>query len=242
MKTIRELTIEAVRSVGYLPGISDPLVAGANYYEDAPTEWLTSHRRQVREIRKVRPNVVFIGDSITKGWTTEGIDVWRQHFASAPSYCLGLGGDRAQHLLWRIEQGVLDQITPRVIVLMVGVNNLWYEADQFGIDRVSEALLRLGNVLRSKQPDAKIIQLSVLPALGDPNHTVRRHIDAVNQFLRTNVTRFGADFVDLTDIFQDESSMIRSDVMPDLVHPNRAGYALIADRIRPTIANDALYR
>ncbi len=164
-----EVTLAEVESVGYLPGVSDPNVPGANFYEDVPLEWLSVHRDHKREAGSARPRIVFLGDSITEGWCGSGKTGWDRSFAPYGASNFGKGGDKAQHLVWRLRDGLLAEAKPEVLVAMIGVNNLWYDADQFAIQAVADAVVRVGSHLRTTHPGAAILQLSVLPALADPD-------------------------------------------------------------------------
>ena len=70
-----------------------------------------------------KAEVIFIGDSITQGWEGEGKDVWTRYYAPRNAVNLGIGGDRTQHVIWRIENGELDGLSPKALVLMIGTNN-----------------------------------------------------------------------------------------------------------------------
>jgi beta-glucosidase len=90
--------------------------------------WRPRHEAKLSEIRAMRaagksPQLVFIGDSITQGWEAVGQPVWAQHFARYDALNLGYGGDKTENVLWRLQQGEIDGIAPKVAVLMIGTNN-----------------------------------------------------------------------------------------------------------------------
>ena len=74
--------------------------------------------------RKGNIGLLFLGDSIIEGWSGRGKQVWEKSYADLKPANFGIGGDRTQHVLWRIDNGELDGISPKVLVLMLGTNNL----------------------------------------------------------------------------------------------------------------------
>jgi len=93
--------------------------------------WLTRHEGFVDLARKGGIAVLFVGDSITDGWRNEAKGakaIWDREFAPHGAANFGIGGDRTQHVLWRLENGELDGIKPKVVVLMIGTNNTGFEA------------------------------------------------------------------------------------------------------------------
>ena len=76
-----------------------------------------------RELQQVGVNLIFIGDSITHGWEGGGKEVWQKYYAKRNAVNLGIGGDQTQHVLWRLDHGNIDGISPKLAVLMIGTNN-----------------------------------------------------------------------------------------------------------------------
>src|SRR5690242_16347790 len=91
--------------------------AGGTATEPAPRTgaWMDLHKSYIERARKGSIDLLFLGDSITQGWAEN--DVWKRHYAPRNAANFGIGGDRTQHLLWRIENGELDGLTPRAVVL-----------------------------------------------------------------------------------------------------------------------------
>ena len=89
----------------------------------SPTNWVARHEGFLAEARQGNFDLVFIGDSITDGWRNRGLQVWTKSYAPRPELNLGIGGDRTQHVLWRIQHGELDGWKPKAVVLMIGSNH-----------------------------------------------------------------------------------------------------------------------
>lgn len=91
--------------------------------EPRDATWLKHHQRLVNMTKEHAKEVkaVFLGASIIERWTQNGLEVWNEHYKNRHAYNYGIGGDRTEHVLWRIENGELDHVDPKVIVMMVGM-------------------------------------------------------------------------------------------------------------------------
>jgi lysophospholipase L1-like esterase len=131
--------------------------------------WRDRHLAKLAELRRVRPNVIFLGDSITQDWESDGpetwrnfVPEWRRFYGDRNAVNLGFKGDTTASLLWRIRNGEVEGIAPKVAVILIGANNLgrvhWSAADTLlGIDVIIAEL-------RRRQPAMRILLLGVLPS------------------------------------------------------------------------------
>lgn len=112
--------------------------------------FLLQHNRFLSETREKDPDVIFIGDSILQA--LQYSETWNELFA--PFHCLNFGihRDQIQNVLWRIQNGELDNVKPKVVVLHVGTNNYQETPDQ-----IVEGIHELINVIRDKHPEAYIV-------------------------------------------------------------------------------------
>src|SRR5438552_5987443 len=85
--------------------------------------WVKRHEGFVKIAQKGDVDLLFLGDSITDGWRGGGKKVWEANFAPLKAANFGIGGDRTEHVLWRIQNGELEGIKPKLVVLMIGTNN-----------------------------------------------------------------------------------------------------------------------
>jgi lysophospholipase L1-like esterase len=181
-------------------------------------------------------DLLFMGDSITEGWAGRGKAVWQKYYAPLNVANFGISGDKTQHVLWRIENGELDGITPKVVVLLIGTNNIGYpQEDILAGDE------KIVSEIHEKLPDTKLLILGIFPRGGDPaDPTVaemRNKIIFVNKGLATlddgNKTRF----LDFGAKFETPDGKITDQYMYDLVplHPNGDGYQLWADSMNPLL-------
>ena len=86
-------------------------------------QWLERHEGFNERARQGNVDLILIGDSITHGWEGKGKDVWNEYYGKRNAVNLGIGGDRTQHVLWRLYHGNIDGISPKLAVLMIGTNN-----------------------------------------------------------------------------------------------------------------------
>ena len=144
----------------------------------------------------------------------------------------GIGGDKTEHVLWRIDNGELDGISPKVLVLLIGTNNIGYSAEDI---LKADTKSSRKSTISFRRPRCSII--GIFPRGADPSDpnvaAMRAKIIAVNKGLAAlddgNKTRF----LDLGDKFLTPDGKITKDFMYDNValHPNEAGYQLWADAI-----------
>ena len=130
----------------------DPTRPEAVIWDNDPAIWQNIARSLAAEAKAIDPRVVFLGDSITQGWSSDGKAEWDARFAALPSANLGIGGDRTQSILWRIANGAFDGLSPELVVLKIGVNNLWEEVKHYGPDKVADGVAAIVSAIRAQCP------------------------------------------------------------------------------------------
>lgn len=143
---------------------------------DGDDRWLSIHKRFVAECKEKDPDVMFIGDCILE--SLQFTDYWNQHFV--PMHCLNFSirTDRTQNILWRLQNGELENVRPKAVVLHAGTNNIGDTAEE-----VVEGILELVRTIRQKLSDVYIILPTLLPRGQQPN-SLRDKNDQVNRLLR----------------------------------------------------------
>ena len=204
----------------------------------SPTNWVERHEGFLAEARQGNFDLVFIGDSITDGWRKGGLQVWNKYYAPRHALNLGIGGDRTQHVLWRIDQGELDGLKPKAVVLMLGTNNTGNERDgsvRNTTPEVIEGVTAVVKAIRAKLPKSKLLLLAVFPR-GAVDAPQRAQIKDINAALAKLDDGKMIKFLEIGKVFLAEDGSIPKTVMPDLLHPNAKGYQLWADAMEPTLA------
>src|SRR5688500_5949691 len=123
-------------------------------------------------------NLAFFGDSITDAWRGKAAQpTWEKHFKPLKAINFGIGGDRTQHVLWRMQNGELDGYKARVIVVMIGTNNLGQNKKN---EDIAAGITKVVEEARKRQPDAKVLLLGVFPRSEKPDHQHRARIKEIN--------------------------------------------------------------
>ena len=178
--------------------------------------------------------VVFIGDSITQGWEGEGKDVWAQYYARRNAVNLGIGGDRTQHVLWRLENGNLEGLKPKAAVVMIGTNNS--NGEDNSAAQIAEGVSAIVRKLRQRLPDAKILLLAIFPRGENVNHQ-RGKILQVNQVLQKLADDKHIFWIDFGHKFVTEEGLIPRSLMPDYLHLSSKAYGMWAESIESSLSS-----
>jgi lysophospholipase L1-like esterase len=198
-----------------------------------PTNWLARHEGFVKQAQAGGIDLLFMGDSITDNWRNRGKNVWDKVYGSRHAANFGIGGDRTQHVIWRIEHGELDGISPKVIVLMIGTNN----SNTDSPDQISEGVEKIVADMREKCPKSKILLLAIFPR-GKPDASPKQMetIHALNERIAKLDDGKMITFLDINKVFLGADGKVPAEIMPDFLHPNEHGYELWADAMEPTLA------
>jgi lysophospholipase L1-like esterase len=200
--------------------------------------WVKRHEHFVAQAKQGGIDILFMGDSITDFWRSRGSNVWNQFYAPLHAANFGINGDRTQHVLWRMDNGELDGIHPKVVVLMIGTNNTGKERDKKTPrntpSQVIEGVTAVVNDIRTKLPGSKILLLAIFPR-GDGGPEQQAQINEINPAIARLADGKIVTFLDIGPKFLDENGILPRTVMPDLLHPNEHGYQIWADAMNPTL-------
>jgi beta-glucosidase len=177
-------------------------------------------------------DIEFIGDSITQGWEGAGKKVWQEFYDRRKVINFGVGGDRTQHVLWRIEQGQLDGIKAKVAVVMIGTNNSNNQDNTEA--EILEGVAAIVQQIRTRQPDTKILLLGIFPR-GKTFSGQRGKILQVNEALARLDDGSHIFYLDLGSQYIENDGSISKSIMPDYLHPNEAGYRIWANATEPKL-------
>jgi len=180
-----------------------------------------------------KAQVVFIGDSITQGWEGEGKDVWAKYYTHRNAVNLGIGGDRTQHVLWRLENGNLAGLKPKAIVLMIGTNNSNAEDNTPG--QIADGIAAIVKKLRAELPNAKVLLHAIFPR--SENYTAQRgKLAMINQVVRKIADEKSVFWVDFGHQFLDNDGTLPRELMPDYLHLSKKGYEIWAEAIEDRLS------
>src|SRR6266567_1559421 len=154
----------------------DPVSRGDQGWKDRQ-ELLNKRAAEAGE----KAQILFIGDSITQGWEGEGKEVWAKYYAHRNAVNLGIGGDRTQHVLWRLDNGNLNGLKPKAAVLMIGTNNS--NGEDNTVDQIADGVTAIVKKLREKLPQTRVLLLAIFPRGENPSPQ-RGKVLQVNQILQ----------------------------------------------------------
>lgn len=208
-------------------------------YNFKHAEWWFGRFDRLRELAaKEGPSfkVAFIGDSLTENWEAPGTNVWNRTYVD-PKYkaiCLGFGGDRTENLLWRVENGQFDGLDPKVVVLLIGANNVFFrsEREEPPADTVRAVALAIRRI-REKCPNARIVLNAILPTDERPDSERRLRGLRISEQLRMLADgervlwcNFGAKLLE-------SDGTLAKETAPDFTHPAEKGYVIWEETLRP---------
>lgn len=213
-----------------------PDVPAEKYGKDGKINpgFIASHEKFVGIAKEGKAQLVFLGDSITAGWAGNGKEVWAKAFGGYTPANFGIGGDRTQHVLWRILNGELDGgIKPKAVVLMIGTNNVGADT----AEGIAKGVTAIVETIRAKQPQAKILLLAVFPRgeKASPNPG-RDKLKQVNEIIAKLDDGKHIYFLDIGGKFMQPDGSLTKEIMPDFLHLSAAGYQIWADAIGPKLA------
>jgi lysophospholipase L1-like esterase len=183
--------------------------------------------------------VIFIGDSITHQWETAGKKVWDEFYTKRGAVNFGIGGDRTQHVLWRVQNGNFDGLAkpatgspPKLVVLMIGTNNS--NGSDNTASEIADGIRACIAGIRGKLPEAKILLLSIFPRGEKPGPQREKNAEA-SRLAAESADGQTVHHLDLTGVFLDKDGTLSREIMPDLLHLSERGYRLWAEAIEAKV-------
>ena len=253
MKSLRRLAfllaLSSALSFAQAPKSAAPAAAekpdasAAIEKRDADGRFRRMHESFLARAKQGPIGVLFLGDSITQGWG-KAPHIWEHYYGKWQPANFGIGGDQTQHVIWRIENGELEGISPKVVVLMLGTNN----TGQHTAEEIAAADKKIVQMIRAKLPETKVLLLAIFPRGARKNaqgvvteavatEAARRMqiIKAVNAELAKLDDGKTVRYLDISAKFLDDDGRIPSPIMPDQLHPTAAGYQIWAEAMQPLL-------
>jgi lysophospholipase L1-like esterase len=193
--------------------------------------WLTRHQQKLAERQAIDQSIdmLFLGDSITHAWEVEGEEYWQQYFVPRKSLNLGYAGDRTEHLLWRIQNGEIDSLSPEWVVLLIGTNNAGHRHDE--PENIGAGVKVILDELKLQLPQSKILLMAIFPRSRDNKKRMHKRVDATNKIIQGFTDQKHVLWLDINQQFLTEQGVLLESVMPDLLHLNRLQYEVWAKAI-----------
>lgn len=209
-------------------------------------DWDKRHAEILAVKDTIKPEIVMIGDSITHFWGGQpnepkgnrGAKAWADLFGGRKVLNLGFGWDRTQNVLYRIKDGELDGLSPQLVVIHIGTNNLSTSknAPTNTPEQVVEAIGAIIGAVKAKCPDAKIVLMGVFPRGEKADNPFREKINEINKELSSIYSdKPGITYLDITSKLLNPDGSMSKDVMGDFLHPTEKGYAIWAAALKPQL-------
>jgi len=200
-----------------------------------------AHAELLQKRTTGRIDIYFVGDSITRRWGAtdypELLENWKANFFGWNAADFGWGADRVENILWRLENGELDDVNPRVIVILAGTNNVGARpGDAAKGGNITRGLQSVVEICRRKAPNAIIVNTAIFPR--NDNMAVMPEINRINDNIARLADGMRVRFVNVNGRLADENGRLYDGMMNerDKLHPTIKGYQVWADALRPIFA------
>lgn len=194
--------------------------------------WMARQKEKNERIKQGHVDLLYIGDSIIHGWEGRGKKVWNEYYGKRNAVNLGFGGDRTQHVIWRLEHGNIDGISPKLAILMIGTNNSGDNTPE----QIAAGVKVIVQILRAKLPKTKVLILAIFPR-GPNEQDHRRQVnEKANKIIAKLADGKMVLYEDIGAKFLEKDGTLSRTIMPDLLHPNAKGYEIWAKAVEPTVA------
>ena len=227
------------------------IIAVSKIEEDG-YDWWGRHNDILKVKDSLNPEIVLIGNSITHFWggnypplknadgtsrKPNGPNSWQATFKNHRVLNLGFGWDRTQNVLWRLDNGELDGLDPKLVIIHIGTNNTseTKNARMNTAIEIVEGISAIYRYVRSKVPKAKIILMQIMPREEMPDNPRRILINETNQLLKKFASENTITLLDISSNMLTSDGILTKKITPDFCHPNDAGYQIWGDALRPYI-------
>jgi lysophospholipase L1-like esterase len=200
-----------------------------------------AHEQLLQKARTGRIDLYFLGDSITRRWGAtdypQFLEHWNASFRGWNAGNFGWGGDKVENILWRIENGELDGVNPRVVVLMAGTNDVGNQLPIDGVEaasaRISAGIGTLLQAVRIRAPQATVILIGILPRADNP--AVMPVIDGINQRISRLADGRSVRFLNINPRLTTADGALLAGMTMDQLHPALPGYRVWAEALEPQL-------
>ncbi len=194
-------------------------------------EWEKLHAEFSAVAAKGEATLVFHGDSLLGAarWS----EAWKQEFGRYEPAIFGMGGDRTQNLLWRLENGEIGSLKPKVVVLLIGTNNI--HTTPRDVEDTARGIIACAQKLNAAYPAAKILVLGVFPRDEDPQALIRAKIKRINELVAAIEDGKTIFVRDIGAVFLEPDGRLSREIAPDQLHLKDEGLRRWAEAIAPFI-------
>ena len=193
--------------------------------------WIQRHEAMNRKASRGHIDLIYVGDSIVEHFNKQGKEVWEHYYVDRNALNLGISGDRTEHVLWRLDHGNIDGITPKLAIVMIGQNNGGLNT----AEEIAEGVTAIIQKLRTKLPDTKILLLAIFQRREKPTEE-RAVLAKANEIVSKLADGKTVFYMDINHIFVRPDGTIPRSLMYDFEHPTPLGHRVWAEAIEPKVA------
>lgn len=202
-------------------------------YDWMSTErWQTMHAEDVEIAREGNVDLLLIGDSITEGWPEPLV---QEYFGDYKPANFGIGGDKTENLLWRLNSGAVGKLDPEVVSLLIGVNNFGLSEHQ--PNEVYQGVKAVVDTLLGAFPNAKILVHGVFPYKESAEDPAREKVRELNSQIANLADRERVYYLDIGAQLVEDNGDISTEIMPDHLHLSEKGYRIWAENLKPILSD-----
>ncbi len=210
----------------------------ANPTDKLSNNWWKERHEMVIEKNKSNPQLILLGNSILNTLDNKDREVvWGKYLNKYNTVNMGFSGDRTENLIWRLQNGEIDKISPKVALLLIGTNNTDgnHYLDVTQPEELAGGIWEICKIVREKLPDTEILLLGIFPYGYKPNYR-----DNINKATNKIIAKFPTkdthiNYRNIGDIFVDDNKNVMKSLMPDYLHPNTEGHLLMFETIKNDI-------
>jgi lysophospholipase L1-like esterase len=207
--------------------------------------WTKRHEAFVAIAKKGDIDVLFLGDALTDAWGGEGHEkdlkgakVFAKEFGTLKAANFGMNADRTQNLLWRLQNGELDGLKPKVVMLLIGTNNT--NGKDNSPEEIAEGIGAVVEEIKKKSPTTKVLLLGIFPRGADPSAATikaqREKITEVNKLIaKLDDGGKSVKYLDIGGKFLQPDGTISLEIMHNYLHLTEKGYQIWADAVKGPI-------
>ena len=202
-------------------------------------EWWPERHQAVLDKLVSNPEMILIGDSIFHSLDNEDRqEVWTKYLDQYQTVNMGFSGDRTENVIWRLQNGSLENINPKLAVILIGTNNT--DGNHFlsisTPDELAGGIWKICETVNQKLPDTKILLMGILPYGYTPNY--RNNINKATNGL---ISKFpeknpSIHYIDIGHVYLDGENKVMGSLMPDYLHPNPEGHLLMFQALEDEIS------
>ncbi|WP_245773157.1 GDSL-type esterase/lipase family protein [Paenibacillus catalpae] len=224
-------------------------VIPATKLEDDSYDWWERHDQVLQIKSEINPEIVLIGDSITHFWGGLPVSTsqhgsgqaWESVFGGRRVLNLGFGWDRTQNVLWRLDHGQLEGLSPEWVVINIGTNNTsgTDNARASSAEEARDGVRAIVERVRTHAPSARIVLMAVFPREESPEDSRRKLIGRMNELYAALASELGLTFLDIGPSMLAEDGTLPREIAFDTCHLTEKGYQLWADALREVLNQDS---